>query len=43
MPYIYQKHEKCRQFAEQTADAVVEKDGEKIIAEKNGKNTGFSQ
>ena len=34
MPYIYQKHEKCRQFAEQTADAVVEKDGEKIIAEK---------
>ena len=43
MPYIYQKHEKYQQFAGQTVEAAVEKGGEKIIAEKNGKNTGFSQ
>ena len=43
MPYIYQKHEKCQQFIGQTVEAAVETGGEKIIAEKNGKNTGFSQ
>ena len=35
MPYIYQKHEECRPFGEKIG-------GEKIIAEKNWKNTGFS-